>query len=69
MCTYYHALSKNKKKQEILTSFKKLNTGHYFRLGKNGFSELLRGRVVPISPTSALDLVPVECGLFEVGFG
>ena len=37
-------------------------------LGKNEFSELLGRGIVPISPVSPLDLVPVGCELFEIGF-
>ena len=51
------------------TSFKKLNSGQYFRLDKNEFSELLGGRMVPMSPVSVSDLVLVWCELFEVSFG
>ena len=49
------------------TSFKKLNSGQYFRLDKNELSELLGGRMVPMSPVSASDLVLVWCELLVLG--
>ena len=51
------------------TSFTKLNSGQYFRLGKNEFSELLARRMIPISSASALDLVPVGADFLRLVSG